>query len=154
MNSTIYVNIAEYLPLDTLGTFISVIETDSDAQDVKTYMEIRYKASARVITRFMRRVTGISSIIQTADELYVHRFFHQMDTSRFYKKITLMMYFLKYPREFVGSWYIDHIPHNWKNDILRQYQRKEVESRADVSRWDLWQLQSQMSVDEIGAIGW
>ena len=154
MNSTIYVPIAEYLPLDTLSTFISVIETDSDAQDIKVYMEIRYKASARIITRFMRRVSGISSVIQTADELYVHRFFDQMETSNFYKKITLMMYFLKYPRQFVESWYIDSIPHNWKNDILHQYQRKDLESSPDVSRWDLWKLQSQMTVDEIGAIGW
>lgn len=154
MNSTIYVNISEYLPLDTLGTFISIIETDSDAHDVKTYMEIRYKASARVITRFMRRVTGISSIIQRTDELYAHRFFDQMETSRFYKKITLMMYFLKYPKQFIGSWYMDRFPNNWKNDILHQYERKEVESSADVSRWDLWQLQSQMTVDEIGAVGW
>lgn len=154
MNSIIYVSIAEYLPLDTLSTFISVIETDSDAQDVKTYMEIRYKASARIITRFMRRMTGISLIIRDLDELYVHRFFDEMDNSHFYKKIILMMYFLKYPKQFVGSWYMDFDPPNWKNDILHQYQRKEVESSADVSRWDLWQLQSQMTVDEIGAVGW
>ena len=154
MNSLIYVSIAEYLPLDTLSTFISIIETDSDAQDVKTYMEIRYKASARIITRFMRRVTGISSVIQTADELYVHRFFDQMEISDFYKKITLRMYFLKYPKNFVRSWYMDFDPPNWKNDILSQYQRKEVDSSTNVSRWDLWQLQSQMTVDEISAIGW
>ena len=154
MNSFMYVTIAEYLPIDTLSTLISVIETDMDADDIKIYMEIRYKASARIITRFMRRVTGISLIIREMDELYVHRFYHQMETSLFYKKITLMMYFLKYPKQFIGSWYMDRVPNNWKNDILHQYQRKEVESSADVSRWDLWQLQSQMTVDEIGAVGW
>ncbi len=146
MNTTLYVNIAECLPIQDLTNFISILEDENE--DLKMYVQVKYRASSRIITRFMKRIVGLHQTIS-----YFPEFVERHDITPFLKRKFMEFYFFDYPKQYVGSWYMNSGV-QWKDEIRNQYQRRPIENPSEVSRWDLWQLHQRMEYDEILAIGW
>ena len=106
-----------------------------------------YHKKSKIIIRLLRRITTYRKTIQTLDIFDNHEQY-----PHFAKKIILFQYYFDYDRRYIGSWYINK--NNWKDTILERYQRKTRDDSQIVSRYDLFLLQKQMTIDEILMIGW
>lgn len=141
MDSKMYVHIAEYLPLDTLSVFIDIFKKDIDSDEFNSFAQIRYHRSANIISRFIRRIYGISYNVVDLTKRF--GFYY----CSFSKKLMMRRFFFKKSKGCIGFWYIN--PFSRRNiRILSKYHRKNIQSH-EVTRWDLWELQKQMTYADI-----
>jgi hypothetical protein len=150
MDSYTYVQISDYLPLNTLSYFIDILEKDIHSPELHKWIQIRYHRSATIISRFMRRIHALTHRTPEINSLFEYENIDHFP--HFLKRKYMQMYFLEYTRQNIAWWYTNK--NNWKDQIIAQYQRKTFQHPHEITRWDLWQLQKQMPLDEILVIGW
>ena len=146
----IYVQISEYLPLQTLCIVIDLFDRDLNIPEMKKWIQLKYHRSATIISRFMRRVHGVRHRTPEINSIY-----DQEDMTMYplyLKRKYMQLYFFEYTKEYIRSWYLNQ--GNWKDQIKNQYQRKHFNHPDEITRWDLWELQKQMNLEEILVIGW
>ncbi len=148
--SFISIHVLEFLPIKDFKNITKILIKSKvlNKEEIEYITRLRAK---KIILRFMRNVVGLiksSDVLVFQDDFYVENLNHPL-----VKKIFLYYYFFHTELNWVQNWYIDWENIDWKNEIKNKYIRKTTNDPTIVTRYDLFLLQKQMTLDEILSIG-
>lgn len=121
----------------------------SDSQEylyIQQYIQQCY--NVRLIVKVFKKIIFLKKMSQDDSEFWEEI----MENHILMKRWNPIHYFFHYPKQYIGSWYINK--NNWKDEILNRYSRKTTHDPSCVTRLDLYQLQRQMTFDEMMNIGY